>query len=42
MPQSFKFVILLFDCNVEKLQVRPIDIRSMRYNMNKADEVNFV
>ena len=43
MPQNFKFVVLLFDCNVEKIQVRPIDTRSMRmYSLNKTDEVNFV
>lgn len=27
MPQNFKFVFLLFDYNVEKLQVRPVDNR---------------
>jgi hypothetical protein len=43
MPQNFKFVVLLFDCNVEKIQVKPIDTRSMRmYSLNKTDEVNFV
>jgi hypothetical protein len=42
MPQNFKFVMLLFDCNVEKLQVRPIDIRHMRTYSNKLDEVHFV
>jgi hypothetical protein len=42
MPQNFKFVMLLFDCNVEKLQVRPIDTRHMRTYSNKLDEVHFV
>ena len=41
MPQHFKFVFLLFDCNVEKLQVRPLDIRLLKiYSNNKpSDEV---
>lgn len=41
MPQHFKFVFLLFDCNVEKLQVKPLDIRLLKiYNANKpSDEV---
>lgn len=41
MPQHFKFVFLLFDCNVERLQVRPLDIRLLKiYSANKpSDEV---
>lgn len=43
MPQNFKFVMLLFNVNVEKIQVRPIDLRQMRvHNLVKADEANFV
>ncbi len=41
MPQHFKFVFLLFDCNVEKLQVRPLDMRLLKiYSANKpSDEI---
>lgn len=46
MPQNFKFVFLLFDHNVEKLQVRPIDNRMLKVYMNsrqRAEEIgNFV
>lgn len=43
MPQNFKFVMLLFNINVEKIQVRPIDLRQMRvHSFAKADEANFV
>jgi len=39
MPQHFKFVFLLFDCLVEKLQVRPLDIRLLKiYSANKPSE----
>ncbi len=39
MPQHFKFVFLLFDCNVEKLQVRPLDIRLLKiYSSNKPSD----
>lgn len=41
MPQHFKFVFLLYDCNVERLQVKPLDIRLLKiYSANKpSDEV---
>ena len=41
MPQHFKFVFLLFDLNVEKLQVKPMDSRLMKvYTTNKpSDEI---
>lgn len=41
MPQNFKFVFLLFDLNVERLQVRPLDNRILKiYNNNKpSDEI---
>lgn len=48
MPQSFKFVLLLFDMNIEKFQVRQLDSRILKLyfnnNNNKAsDEIcNFV
>ena len=41
MPQSFKFVLLLFDMSVEKFQVRPLDSRILSiYGKNKpSDEI---
>ncbi|CAF0851068.1 unnamed protein product [Brachionus calyciflorus] len=43
MPQNFKFVFLLFDLNVERLQVRPMDSRILKiYTSNKpSDEICF-
>ncbi len=44
MPQYFKFVLLLFDSSVEKLQVRQLDNRLLKiYANNKpSDEICFV
>lgn len=42
MPQNFKFVLLLFDLNVEKLQVRPNDNRMykiLQTNRQRIDEI---
>ncbi len=41
MPQNFKFVLLLFDWNIEKFQVRPLDSRILKiYANNKpSDEI---
>ena len=37
MPQNFKFVLLLFDSSVEKMQVRPLDSRMLKaYASNKS------
>lgn len=43
MPQNFKFVLLLFDSSVEKLQVRPLDSRMLKaYATNKpSNEICF-
>jgi hypothetical protein len=44
MPQNFKFVLLLFDLSVEKLQVRQLDNRLLKiYANNKpSDEICYV
>ena len=41
MPQNFKFVLLLFDYNVERLQVKPIEIHRIPKIYTRRNEESY-